>query len=800
MMIKWRHAFMFVCCALFSLCVSAQEGSTRQIYAQAEDDYGIGRFQQVIDLLNEHMNEFRGRELQNVYRMMALCYLAQDDMQNTEYYASQLLKENPYYTSALDPLRFENMIERMKAKHISTITTASSKEESVSEAPVPVTIITREMIDNVGYNKTLNNILSIYVPGFSEIIASTMDNISVHGVYTSGQEKILVMENGHRLNARSTNIGKMDYCISTEKIDHIEVLRGPASSLYGNVALTAVVNIITRRGADANGIKVKYGFGENHTHRADIIYGNTFSEANIFAWGNIYSSNGKSVITPIGSGYNNNGKDGEVFMGRYDGKPSYDCGAQLEIKDFSVMLSRKYSKQVPQYTLYGENYDFERYRSINGQTPGFSVGSSHLDLSYKKQLGTVNINTSVNGDWYHIADYSVLSDSILFTRYQTNGTPAKNADGTPIREIQKGLYQKTDWNEYTIGAILKVDVPYNIVGMKGDLLIGAQHEYFSLTSTDYYLGENYDQVELVMPESLNAIDVGHERVTSFFLQDKHYFTKSIIANIGLRYDRKHRKNDKIINAFSPRVALIYTPTTKFNVKLSYSRAFVDAPYFYRQNKTNTYSGGENLMPEYMNALQLDFMGWLDNNRFVYDVNFFFNRLTDIINNTQKVGEHTSAKYRNSGHLTTWGTELVLGYNTNTFNAHVSTTYQHVISSEDYYVENGNIYAVPSFVTNMTLSKRLFKLGKHSLHAMTTLSYISKTYHKINERHQPVEPIISYDGRFLIDLGLKYKYHNILQLSADVENLLNKTYYVGGTTNFPYQHLGRFAMATLAFNL
>ena len=152
-----------------------------------------------------------------------------------------LLNINPYYTSVRDPIRFVDMIAQLKSGRSSTVTTASSQAESINEAPVPVTIITREMIDQLSNNKSIGQILAAYVPGLCEVSSYYISNLAMHGVYTASQEKILIMENGHRLNMRSTNNGKLDYAISTEKIDHIEVLRGPASSLYGNVALTAVV-------------------------------------------------------------------------------------------------------------------------------------------------------------------------------------------------------------------------------------------------------------------------------------------------------------------------------------------------------------------------------------------------------------------------------------------------------------------------------------------------------------------------------------------------------------------------------
>ncbi|HTS15954.1 MAG TPA: TonB-dependent receptor plug domain-containing protein [Verrucomicrobiae bacterium] len=41
-----------------------------------------------------------------------------------------------------------------------------------------------------------------------------------------------------------------------DTVDRIEVVKGPASVLYGSSALFAIVNIITRKGADVNGAQI----------------------------------------------------------------------------------------------------------------------------------------------------------------------------------------------------------------------------------------------------------------------------------------------------------------------------------------------------------------------------------------------------------------------------------------------------------------------------------------------------------------------------------------------------------------
>ena len=291
---KKLHLFLLIVLCLLSLSVNAQESASRQIYNEAESEYGIGHFEQAIQLLKENIDHFEGSLKQSAYRLLALCYLGEDKDEEAQYYAEQLVKLNNYYNSTEDPARFMDIVNRLKEGMVATITTASSQSETLNEAPVPITIITAEMIEELGYNKNLGQILAAYVPGMAEVTAIDEQlNMSMHGAYSQSQELILIMENGHRLNTRFDNTGPTSYSVSTEKIDHIEVLRGPASSLYGNVALSAVVNVITKSGRDVDGVKAKYGYGTYNTHKADFTMGTQFMDADIFVWASIYKSNGQ---------------------------------------------------------------------------------------------------------------------------------------------------------------------------------------------------------------------------------------------------------------------------------------------------------------------------------------------------------------------------------------------------------------------------------------------------------------------------------------------------------------------------
>ena len=790
---KYLFHIFATCILLMPIEASAQEKQDlRQVYTKAEEAYQIGQLDQAIELLEGNLNDFTGNLRQSALRLVSICYLAQDNKETSEKYARSLLTINPYYTPVQDPIRFEDMIAQLKSGRSSTVTTASSQAESINEAPVPVTVITREMIDQLSNNKSLGQILATYVPGLNEVSAYSISNVAMHGVYTSSQEKILVMENGHRLNMRSTNNGKLDYAISTEKIDHIEVLRGPASSLYGNVALTAVVNIITKNGRDINGVKGKYGYGSYGTNRADFIAGTTLLDANVMVWASLYTSQGKRIDIPKYSDYSMSKHDGYAYIGGYEGKPSYDIGFNIKLKDFNFMFNLKNGKQVPQYSWRGETYNYNGYRTLDGNKPGYSINEKHLELGYTKQLGKVNFNVSTYGDWYSIQDYMIISDDSM-------QVPVFDFDSNIIDwRMSDAVFQNWPFQEYTIGAMAKADANYTIGNMKGNILIGSQFEYFKLSSNDYAMGDNYTKIILTYPEEKNYLRIGSERSFSAFIQGKHYFTSKFILNAGLRFDNKNRANDKNVTAFSPRVALIYFPNEKFSTKLSFSRAFVDAPYFYRQNTSNGYRGSEDLMPEYMNAIQLDFMGRIDNWHLVYDVNLFYNTLTDLVVNNPST-DQSAPKFINSGSLKVAGTEAQLSFCIPSFRIDANMTYLRPLEAEGYYYTDHQIYSIPTFTGNLICSKRLVNIGNHLVWMNAGFKFGSKTLNKANS-NVPGSEDFDLSGNAIVDLGLKYSYRDAVQLSLDCDNLFDRSYYVGGSFYVPYRAQGRTVMATVSFKL
>ena len=132
---------------------------------------------------------------------------------------------------------------------------ASERSQPVTEAPASVSFITAEDIARYGY-RSLADILH----GVRGLYVSDDRNFSFLGARGFGKpgdynSRILLLVNGHRVNDNvfgQAEIGA-EFGLDPATFERVEIIRGPASSLYGDSAFFAVVNVITRTGATIDG-------------------------------------------------------------------------------------------------------------------------------------------------------------------------------------------------------------------------------------------------------------------------------------------------------------------------------------------------------------------------------------------------------------------------------------------------------------------------------------------------------------------------------------------------------------------
>lgn len=127
---------------------------------------------------------------------------------------------------------------------------ASERLQPSIEAPASVSFITAKEIERYGY-RTLADILrsvrGMYVTNDRNFSYIGARGFGKPGDYNS---RILLLINGHRVNDNifgQAEIGA-EFGLDPATFERVEVIRGPASSLYGDSAFFAVVNVITRSG------------------------------------------------------------------------------------------------------------------------------------------------------------------------------------------------------------------------------------------------------------------------------------------------------------------------------------------------------------------------------------------------------------------------------------------------------------------------------------------------------------------------------------------------------------------------
>ncbi len=123
-----------------------------------------------------------------------------------------------------------------------------------TKSPVPldevgssITVITREQIEEQNY-QTLPDLLKA-VPGLSVIQSGPQGALTSVFTRGSNSNQTLVLLNGRPIGDPSAANGAFNFAhLPLFNVEQVEVLRGPASALYGSKAIGGVVNIITRQG------------------------------------------------------------------------------------------------------------------------------------------------------------------------------------------------------------------------------------------------------------------------------------------------------------------------------------------------------------------------------------------------------------------------------------------------------------------------------------------------------------------------------------------------------------------------
>ena len=144
--------------------------------------------------------------------------------------------------------------------------TAARMPQPVATLVADVTVIGAEDIARAGAQSVAE--LLARIPGIE--IATNGGPGSTTSIFLRGANRghTLVLIDGMRVGASTDGATALE-AIPLEQVDHIEILRGPASSLYGADAIGGVIQIFTRKGEGALSANASAGYGTyavSYTH------------------------------------------------------------------------------------------------------------------------------------------------------------------------------------------------------------------------------------------------------------------------------------------------------------------------------------------------------------------------------------------------------------------------------------------------------------------------------------------------------------------------------------------------------
>jgi len=160
----------------------------------------------------------------------------------------------------------------------SVVTTASRNAERTSTAPSTVYAITADELRSFGI-RTIDEALSYLGIGVYAVSARDFVqgiDVGAGGVLLRDRNRhILALIDGHVMNSQVTGGVSINeaFGVPMEAINHIEVMLGAGSVMYGSNAMLLVVNVVTRRASDQQGVSAVAEIGLAAPHEGNDLVG-----------------------------------------------------------------------------------------------------------------------------------------------------------------------------------------------------------------------------------------------------------------------------------------------------------------------------------------------------------------------------------------------------------------------------------------------------------------------------------------------------------------------------------------------
>lgn len=474
------------------------------------------------------------------------------------------------------------------------VVTATGFEQKLTEAPASISIITNEEIRSRSFTSLLDAVK--YQEGID--IGTSRDKTGQGSISMRGLtgDYTLILVDGIRQNNHGdiypNNFGgnAFNHIPPLETIDRIEVIRGPASTLYGADALGGVINVITKEHTDDWSGAITFGrslqtddnFGDDFTTDFSATGPLIKDVLSLGVRASLYDQQASSpqfepAVDPNGTvhirelGFGSGGRtvdnkdehygfsvsytpakghnikfDYDNSHQSYDNTPSYDVETDtitypLGTKDSIESIWQARGGQVNPRAGYAADQSFDRTWWSIAHDADWSFGSSMVSLAY--------VDTQNNGRTLPLSvDERLLLQQMYDGTGDYSGLPEDERRSIAEETFLPRPDRPLDSSQYTLDA--KLDIPFSGFAGHHNLVIGGQLIDGELKDGVFGLEEG------------NAGAVQEQKMYSLFVEDNWMPIADFTLTGGVRYD----EHDVFGSQVSPRLYAVYNLSQAWTVK------------------------------------------------------------------------------------------------------------------------------------------------------------------------------------------------------------------------------------------
>lgn len=468
-------------------------------------------------------------------------------------------------------------------KEEESVSIASRYEQPISQAPSNVYVITDEDIRHSGATD-LPTVLR-RIPGIEVMQVTGGDfNVSVRGDNKLQANKLLVMIDGRSIYidvAGQTHWKLLP--VTLPEIKRIEVLKGPASALYGFNAFDGIINIITKSPEELRGTTFQVGGGEFGTISSAAIHAGT------------------------------QGHFGYRLSIGHDQNAQWRNRDSLAFRDSKFNVHTTYAlSQASKVSISGGLVDSNKFEGPVSPTTSFAGTPSqgYADIAYERP------NFFVRTWWSHyVNDGRSITNPSLASFLQVAGR-----DFNPTTT--------TESNSYNVEAQYTQELCNN-----SRLTYGANYRHNTLSSNLIPQFSRENRLGLYLQEEWRPFQP-FTLVAGIRYDLQTFINPTMSPRVALIYQPVEDHTFRLAGSVA------YRPPTLIENFLD-ARASTTLPPSLPSPPPTSIGGSVNLQPEQIISYEAGYQGWFLKHRLRLRVDAFFNHISDLINFPGGVGSRLS---------------------------------------------------------------------------------------------------------------------------------------------------------------